>query len=148
MAHDALDQWIDTLALLFERDKPPTLMELSAHLTRTRGAFLGGCLEALTQELYRHYRHQRQADCPGCGKRLNAKRIDRKTERLVNRLKRWRATRAQELELDPGVLCPNASLEAIAWKNPPSSLPPARRTKSSSSLKRSTRPPISRKAHG
>ncbi|MEE2672265.1 MAG: HRDC domain-containing protein [Myxococcota bacterium] len=46
------------------------------------------------------------------------KRIDRKTERLVNRLKRWRAARAQELELDPGVLCPNASLEAIAWKNP------------------------------
>ena len=46
------------------------------------------------------------------------KRIDRKTERLVNRLKRWRAARAQELDLDPGVLCPNASLEAIAWKNP------------------------------
>jgi len=46
------------------------------------------------------------------------KRIDRKTERLVNRLKRWRAARAQELELDPGVLCPNSSLEAIAWKNP------------------------------
>ena len=79
MAHDALDRWIDTLAPLFEQDRPPTLMELSAHLTRTRGAFLGGCLEALTQELYRHYRHQRQADCPGCGKRLNAKRIDRKT---------------------------------------------------------------------
>ena len=46
------------------------------------------------------------------------RRIDRKTERLVNRLKRWRAARAQELELDPGVLCPNSSLEAIAWKNP------------------------------
>ncbi len=46
------------------------------------------------------------------------KRVDRKTERLVNRLKRWRAARAQELELDPGVLCPNSSLEAIAWKNP------------------------------
>ena len=79
MAHDALDQWIDTLAPLFEQDRPPTLMELSAHLTRTRGAFLGGCLEALTQELYRQHRHQRQADCPGCGKRLNAKRLDRKT---------------------------------------------------------------------
>ena len=39
-------------------------------------------------------------------------------ERLVNKLKRWRATRAQELELDPGVLCPNSSLEAIAWRNP------------------------------
>jgi hypothetical protein len=79
MAHDALDQWIDTLAPLFEQEKPPTLMELSAHMTGTRGAFLGGCLEALTQELYRHHRHQRHADCPGCGKRLNAKRVDRKT---------------------------------------------------------------------
>jgi ribonuclease D len=46
------------------------------------------------------------------------KRMDRRTERLVNKLKRWRATRAQELELDPGVLCPNSSLEAIAWRNP------------------------------
>jgi ribonuclease D len=44
--------------------------------------------------------------------------MDRRTERLVNRLKRWRQTRAPELSLDPGVLCPNASLEAIAWKNP------------------------------
>ena len=54
-------------------------MELSAYMTRTRGAFLGGCLEALTQELYRHYSDQPQAECPGCGKRLKAKRIDRKT---------------------------------------------------------------------
>jgi hypothetical protein len=79
MAHDALDRWIDTLAPLFERTKPPTLMELSAHMTATRGAFLGGCLEALTQELYRHYGDQREAECPGCGKTLRAKRTDRKT---------------------------------------------------------------------
>jgi hypothetical protein len=79
MAHDALDAWIDTLAPLFEREHPPTLMELSAFMTRTRGAFLGGCLEALTQELYRRHRDQRQADCPGCGKRLNRKRMDAKT---------------------------------------------------------------------
>jgi ribonuclease D len=46
------------------------------------------------------------------------RRMDRKTERIVNRLKRWRAARAQELQLDPGVLCPNSSLEAIAWRNP------------------------------
>ena len=64
---------------LFEQERPPTLMELSAHMTATRGDFLGGCLEALTQELYRHYRYQRHADCPGCGKQLNAKRVDRKS---------------------------------------------------------------------
>ncbi len=46
------------------------------------------------------------------------KRMDRRTERRVDRLKRWRATRAKELELDPGVLCPNTGLEAIAWRDP------------------------------
>ena len=34
------------------------------------------------------------------------------------KLKAWRSRAAQELTLDPGVLCPNASLEAIAWCNP------------------------------
>jgi len=75
MAHDALDPWIDTLAALFEQDRPPTLMELSPRMSATRGAFLGGCLQALTQDLYRHHRHQRHADCPGCSKRLKAKRM-------------------------------------------------------------------------
>jgi ribonuclease D len=46
------------------------------------------------------------------------KRMDRRTERRVERLKRWRTARARELGLDPGVLCPNTCLEAIAWRNP------------------------------
>lgn len=46
------------------------------------------------------------------------RRMDRRTERRVERLKRWRAGRAKELGLDPGVLCPNTCLEAIAWRNP------------------------------
>ena len=46
------------------------------------------------------------------------RRIDRKTERRVTELKSWRAKRSKELALSPGVLCPNASLEAIAWRNP------------------------------
>jgi len=48
------------------------------------------------------------------------RRMDRRTERRVAQLKRWRTPRAQELKLDPGVLCPNASLEAIAWNDPTS----------------------------
>ncbi|MBW2294302.1 MAG: ribonuclease D [Deltaproteobacteria bacterium] len=48
------------------------------------------------------------------------RRMDRKTERRVDALKKWRAKRSQELTLDPGVLCPNASLEAIAWRSPKS----------------------------
>ncbi len=43
------------------------------------------------------------------------RRMDRQTERRLAALKRWRATRAQQLQMDPGVLCPNSALEAIAW---------------------------------
>ena len=50
----------------------------------------------------------------GSGRR----RMDRRTERRLAALKRWRGERARELELDPGVLCPNSTLEAIAFENP------------------------------
>ena len=46
------------------------------------------------------------------------RRMDRRSERRVAILKRWRTPRATELGIDPGVLCPNAALEAIAWRNP------------------------------
>ncbi len=46
------------------------------------------------------------------------RRMDRRTERLLAGLKRWRAGRAEKLAMDPGVLCPNAALEAIAWRKP------------------------------
>lgn len=43
------------------------------------------------------------------------RRMDRRTEDRLAALKTWRGPRAQALKLDPGVLCPNAALEAIAW---------------------------------
>jgi ribonuclease D len=46
------------------------------------------------------------------------RRMDRGTERRLLQLKRWRSERARETGLDPGVLCPNAVLETIAWRNP------------------------------
>ena len=46
------------------------------------------------------------------------RRMDRKGERRVARLKKWRTARAKELNLDLGVLCPNSGLEAIAAANP------------------------------
>ena len=49
------------------------------------------------------------------------RRMDRKTERRLSALKDWRGPRAEALKLDPGVLCPNAALEAIAWASPTSS---------------------------
>jgi ribonuclease D len=52
---------------------------------------------------------------PGASPR---RRMDRATERRMLQLKRWRTESAKETALDPGVLCPNAVLEAIAWRNP------------------------------
>ena len=50
----------------------------------------------------------------GSGRR----RLDRRGDVRLEHLKRWRAVRARELGLDPGVFCPNATLEAIAWADP------------------------------
>jgi ribonuclease D len=47
---------------------------------------------------------------PSSGRR----RMDRHAERRLIALKQWRTRRAGELEMDPGVLCPNSALEAIA----------------------------------
>ena len=49
---------------------------------------------------------------PGNGRR----RLDRRGEARLDKLKQWRAKRARELELDPGVFCPNATLEEVALK--------------------------------
>ena len=46
------------------------------------------------------------------------RRMDRKTEKRLGALKDWRGPRAEALKLDPGVLCPNAALEAIALTAP------------------------------
>ena len=44
--------------------------------------------------------------------------MDRAAERRLNALKTWRSARSSEISLDPGVLCPNSALEAIAWHAP------------------------------
>ena len=46
--------------------------------------------------------------------------MDRRTERRLLALKRWRTARAADLKMDPGVFAPNSALEAIAWLNPSS----------------------------
>ena len=46
------------------------------------------------------------------------RRMDRHTERRLVALKKWRTTCSQNLSIDPGVLCPNSSLEAIAFRDP------------------------------
>lgn len=46
------------------------------------------------------------------------RRMDKRTEKRLGALKSWRGPRAEALKLDPGVLCPNAALESIAWSKP------------------------------
>ncbi|MCP4004338.1 MAG: ribonuclease D [bacterium] len=46
------------------------------------------------------------------------RRLDRRGDERLAQLKKWRARRSKELELDPGVFCPNAGLEEIAWAMP------------------------------
>jgi ribonuclease D len=48
------------------------------------------------------------------------KRLDRRGEKLMEFLKKWRADQSAELELDPGVFCANAALEQIAATAPES----------------------------
>jgi len=45
---------------------------------------------------------------------VGRRRLDRRGESRLEELKRWRARRATELGLDPGVFCPNAALEELA----------------------------------
>jgi ribonuclease D len=46
------------------------------------------------------------------------RRLDRRGEARLEELKRWRAAKSRELGLDPGVFCPNATLEEIAGAQP------------------------------
>ncbi|MGE4607067.1 MAG: HRDC domain-containing protein [Myxococcota bacterium] len=55
---------------------------------------------------------------PKTTNRSGRRRLDREGERRFAALKSWRVEKAEALSLDPGVLCPNSSLEAIALFDP------------------------------
>jgi len=115
-----------------EVDRPPfkvlgnrTLMEIAEQKPATAGelAEMKGVTELILRRLGREIlvavaRGQRAPHEPL--RRIGGvrRRMDRRTERRLNELKRWRQARAKELSLDPGVLCPNSGLEAIAWRDP------------------------------
>jgi ribonuclease D len=115
-----------------EIDRPPfkvlgnrTLMEIAQVKPATSGelAEMKGVTELILRRLGREIlvavtRGQRAPHEPL--RRIGGvrRRMDRRTERRLNQLKRWRQVRAKELALDPGVLCPNSALEAIAWREP------------------------------
>jgi ribonuclease D len=113
-------------------DRPPfkvlgnrTLMEIAEVKPATQGelASIKGVTELILRRLGREVlaavaRGQRAPHEPLRRAANGRRRMDRRTERRLARLKRWRHARAKELALDPGVLCPNSSLEAIAWRDP------------------------------
>ncbi len=122
-----------------EGDRPPfkvmgngTLLDLAQNPPTSRRAlgsrrgitdlvlrrFGGELLDAITRgvEGPEHPPLERKAVTEGNGRR----RLDRRGEARLDELKRWRAVRARELSLDPGVFCPNASLEEMAGALPKS----------------------------
>jgi ribonuclease D len=118
-----------------EMDRPPfkvlgngTLLEIAERRPRKAADLLEikGITELLVRRIGREVigavkEGMRRSHGPipklsGNGRR----RMDRQAERRLAALKQWRAKRASELALDPGVLCPNSGLEAIAWRAPQS----------------------------
>jgi ribonuclease D len=118
-----------------EMDRPPfkvlgnrTLLEIAERRPKKLDelAEIKGITELLKRRLGREVlnavregRKQEHGPLPrqvGTGRR----RMDRHADRRLTALKRWRTQRAPDLSLDPGVLCPNSTLEAIAWRAPES----------------------------
>jgi len=118
-----------------ERDRPPfkilgngTLLDLAQKPPRSKRALTSrrGITDLVVRRMGTELLEaiERGTEAPeeplpdtrpsGTGRR----RLDRRAEQRLEKLKSWRARRSRELELDPGVFCPNAALEEIAWANP------------------------------
>jgi ribonuclease D len=102
-----------TLLEIAER-KPRKLSELSE---------IKGITELLLRRLGRHTlaavregRSREHGPLPRLG--TGRRRMDRAGDRRLVLLKQWRSKKAAEVEMDPGVLCPNSALEAMAWRAP------------------------------
>ncbi|HVN38992.1 MAG TPA: HRDC domain-containing protein [Myxococcota bacterium] len=116
-----------------EIDRPPfkvlgnrTLLEIAERQPRKIGelAEIKGITDLLIRRLGRDALNAVRAGraeehgpipkLPSSGRR----RMDRHAERRLVALKQWRTRRAAELAMDPGVLCPNSTLESIAVRTP------------------------------
>jgi ribonuclease D len=116
-----------------ELDRPPfkvlgnrTLLEIAERKPRKLAELseIKGITDLLIRRIGRHVmaavRSGRKQD-HGPIPKLHSngrRRMDRQTERRLAALKRWRTKRAQQLSMDPGVLCPNSALEAVAASAP------------------------------
>ncbi len=102
-----------------------TLLEVAERKPRKLGelAEIKGITDLLLRRLGRHTlaavregRNRDHGPLPRLGN--GRRRMDRSGDRRLTALKQWRSQRAAELEMDPGVLCPNSALEAMAWRAP------------------------------
>ncbi len=115
-----------------EVDRPPfkvlgnrTLLEIAERKPRKLAdlAEIKGITDLLMRRMGRDImaavRDGRKQDHGPIPKLTNGRRrMDRQAERRMAALKTWRTKRAEDLAMDPGVLCPNSALEAIAWRAP------------------------------
>ena len=74
MIHEEVDKWVDELLVVFDKDKQPTLMELSDLFTETRQKFLGASFQKLIEQKYSDLLEQQYASCPKCGKPCKVRR--------------------------------------------------------------------------
>ena len=84
MAHQKLDEFLEVLFPVLEKDTAPKLRDISTHVTATRSILLGGIMKCVTEEVARHYVEGSHADCPRCGKHLQMKRFDAKHVSTMN----------------------------------------------------------------
>lgn len=77
-AHQVLDSWIDDMVPLLSGDKPPTLAQLSRHMSQSRAQLMGGCLQAVLDHIQAKYANLRRISAPCCGKVLYRKRMEPK----------------------------------------------------------------------
>jgi len=118
-----------------ELDRPPfkvlgngTILELAQKPPRSKRALAGrkGITDLVVRRLGPEIleavdRGMDGPEHPVIEKKVSAtprRRLDRRAEVRLDLLKKWRAVRAKELGLDPGVFCPNVTLEEVAWTNP------------------------------
>ena len=78
LAHEAVDNWIENLRDFFERGKLPTVAEISERFNETKHTFFGQCFEGLLESLAADFLRQEYASCPGCGRLVRRKRIDKR----------------------------------------------------------------------
>jgi ribonuclease D len=115
------------------RDRPPfkilgngTLLDLAEHPPHSKRALAGrkGISELVVRRMGSDILAavQRGLEAPEENTPPRAaqgrRRLDRRAEARLDQLKRWRAQRAAELDLDPGVFCRNEALEEIANAEP------------------------------